>query len=97
MIITTTDPITGEDIRNPEFKPFVIEVRGHLGIKIYFESEETRRQYLDIAGREPVNASYLSKTARTRNSRITPEQTGMASRLLHPLDAEDGSLSGSLL
>lgn len=96
MIITTTDPITGEEIRNPEYKPFVIEGRDHLAIKIYFESEETRRQYLDIAGGEPINSSYRSKTARTRNSRNPSEHTGMTTRLLQPLDAEDGSLSGSL-
>lgn len=96
MIITTTDPITGEDIRNPEFKPFVIEGRGHLAIKIYFESEETRRQYLDIAGRESINGSYRTKIALTRNSRNPSKHTGMTTRLLHPLDAEDGNLSGSL-
>jgi len=96
VIITTTDPITGEEIRNPEYKPFVIEGRDHLAIKIYFESEETRRQYLDIAGGEPINSSYRSKTARTRNSRNPSEHTGMTTRVLHPLDAEDGSLSGSL-
>ena len=48
MIITTTDPITGEDLVNPETKPFIIEGKGHLAVKIYFESEETRRAYLDI-------------------------------------------------
>lgn len=96
MIITTTDPITGEDIRNPEFKPFVIEGRGHLAIKIHFESEETRRQYLDLAGEESINGSYRSKIARTRNSRKPSDHTGMHTRLLHTLDADDGSLSGRL-
>ena len=96
MIITTTDPITGEDIRNPEFKPFVIEGRDHLAVKIYFESEETRRQYLDISGGESINDSYRLKIARIRNYRNPSEHTGMTTRLLHPLDAEDGSLSGSL-
>ena len=96
MIITTTDPITGEEIRNPEYKPFVIEGRDHLAVKIYFESEETRRQYLDIAGAESINDSYRSKITRTRNSRNPSEHTGMSTRLLQPLDVEDGSLSGSL-
>jgi len=96
VIITTTDPITGEDIRNPEFKPYVIEGRGHLAIKIYFESEETRRQYLDIAGGESIDGSSRSKIAHTRNSRKLSEHTGMTTRVLHPLDVEDGSLSGSL-
>lgn len=53
MIITTTDPMTGEDIVHPETKPFVIEGKGHLAVKIYFESEETRRAYLDIEVQHP--------------------------------------------
>lgn len=61
MIITTTDPITGEDILNPEFKPYVVEGRGHLAIKIYFESEETRRIYLDITVEYPRNRFALGK------------------------------------
>jgi hypothetical protein len=93
VIITTTDPITGEEIRNPQFKPFVIEGRGHLAIKIYFESEETRRQYLDIAGGEPINSSNRTKIARTRNSRNPSGRTGITTRRLLPLDAEDGGLS----
>jgi hypothetical protein len=93
VIITTTDPITGEDIRNPEFKPFVIEGRGHLAIKIYFESEETRRQYLDIAGAEPISDSYRAKIARTRNSRNLPGHPGVTTRPPRQLDIEDGSLS----
>lgn len=96
MIITTTDPITGEEIRNPQFKPFVIEGRGHLAIKIYFESEETRRQYLDIPGGEPTALPYRAKMARSRNSRNPPGRPGITTRLLNPLDAEDGSLSESL-
>ena len=96
VIITTTDPITGEEIRNPQYKPFVIEGRGHLAIKIYFESEETRRQYLDIASGEPEARSYRAKIASRRNSRNPPGHTAITPRLLHPLDAEDGNLSESL-
>lgn len=55
MIITTTDPMTGEDIVNPETKPFVVEGKGHLAVKIYFESEETRRAYLNIEVQHPGN------------------------------------------
>ena len=55
MIITTTDPMTGEDLVHPEPKPFVIEGKGHLAVKIYFESEETRRAYLDIEIQHPGN------------------------------------------
>lgn len=55
MIITTTDPMTGEDLVNPETKPFVIEGKGHLAVKIYFESEESRRAYLNIEVQHPGN------------------------------------------
>ena len=46
MIITTTDPITGELLESLKFRPYVIEGEGQLAVKIYFESEETRRTYL---------------------------------------------------
>lgn len=46
MIITTTDPITGEHLQNLDFKPFIVEGQGRLAVKIYFESEETRRTYI---------------------------------------------------
>ena len=46
MIITTTDPITGEHLESLQYRPYVIEGEGQLAVKIYFESEETRRAYL---------------------------------------------------
>ena len=46
MIITTTDPVTGESLQSLESKPFVIEGNGRLAVKIYFESEATRLTYL---------------------------------------------------
>jgi hypothetical protein len=47
--------MTGEDLVHPETKPFVIEGKGHLAVKIYFESEESRRAYLDIEVQHPGN------------------------------------------
>ncbi|MBT8116848.1 MAG: hypothetical protein KJO66_03380 [Gammaproteobacteria bacterium] len=46
MIFTTTDPITGEHLESLRFKPYVIEGEGRLAVKIYFDSEESRRTYL---------------------------------------------------
>jgi hypothetical protein len=46
LIITTTDPITGEQLESLDLRPYVIEGEGQLAVKIYFESEETRRTYL---------------------------------------------------
>ena len=48
VIITTTDPITGEDLAHLTHKPYVIEGEGRMAVKIYFESEETRRSYLKL-------------------------------------------------
>lgn len=47
MIVTTTDPITGKEVRDPENHPFLIEGEGEYALKIYFESEATKRAYLD--------------------------------------------------
>ena len=86
MLTTTRDPISMNDVTDLEHAPFVVEGTGDSALKIYFESEETRRQYLDIAGAESINDSYRSKITRTRNSRNPSEHTGMATRLLQPLD-----------
>ena len=48
MIITTTDPITGEHLHNLFAKPYVIEGVGRLAVKIYFESEANRSSYIRI-------------------------------------------------
>jgi hypothetical protein len=48
VIITTTDPITGEHLHHLTDKPFVIEGQGRMAVKVYFESEETRLSYIHI-------------------------------------------------
>lgn len=53
MRITTTDPISGADVKNPEAHPFVIEGQGEGALKIYFENEENRKVYLDIQTEHP--------------------------------------------
>ena len=53
MRIETTDPITGNTIKDPEGHPFVIEGAGDGALKIYFESVESRRAYLDIEVEHP--------------------------------------------
>jgi hypothetical protein len=93
VIITTTDPITGEEIRNPQFKPYVIEGSGHLAVKIHFESEETRRQYLDRTGVEPPTDSYRAKIARAHNRQSRAADSGSADPLS---SAADGGLSGAV-
>ena len=55
-MISTTDPITGRDIEDTDGRPYVVEGEHYSDITIYFESEETRREYLGIpverAGRD---------------------------------------------
>ena len=53
MITTTLDPITLNDVMDLENAPYVIEGEGPNALKIYFESEQNRREYLDI----PVHGS----------------------------------------
>lgn len=48
MNIHTLDPITLNDVTDLENAPFVIEGKGEGAIKIYFESEENKNEYLDI-------------------------------------------------
>ena len=62
MIITTTDPITGEHLQSLGFKPYVIEGKGRLTVKIYFESEETRRTYLQQHYRQEEEFSGQGQT-----------------------------------
>ena len=45
-IRTTIDPISGNEVRNPETAPCVYDGDGENGIEIYFENEENRQAYL---------------------------------------------------
>ncbi len=46
MIVTTIDPMTGNKVTDLEHHPFVVEGSGMAMLKIYFESEDTRRAHL---------------------------------------------------
>ena len=48
MLYATRDPISMNDVVDPEHAPFVIEGTGDSALKIYFESEENKREYLAI-------------------------------------------------
>ncbi|GMQ77126.1 MAG: hypothetical protein BMS9Abin01_2440 [Gammaproteobacteria bacterium] len=48
MRIQTTDPITLNTVEDPENHPFIIEGEGENALKIYFETEENKKAYLDI-------------------------------------------------
>lgn len=53
MMVSTTDPITLQEIADPEQHPFVIKGEGRNAVKIYFESEETRQAYIGNAAKHP--------------------------------------------
>ena len=53
MRIETTDPISGVTLKNPEGRPYVIEGQGDGALKIFFENEENKKAYLDIATEHP--------------------------------------------
>jgi len=46
MKIDTLDPITLNVVPDQQNAPFVIEGEGSYALKIYFESEHNRQQYL---------------------------------------------------
>ncbi|MEE8342391.1 MAG: hypothetical protein V3R51_01190 [Gammaproteobacteria bacterium] len=50
MIVETTDPITGNDVKDIDHAPYIVD--GEL--KIYFESEESKQAYLDIEVENPA-------------------------------------------
>ena len=59
MITTTLDPITLNDVIDIEDAPYVIEGEGDSALKIYFESEHNRQEYLAT----PVHGSDGVSTA----------------------------------
>jgi hypothetical protein len=49
--------MTGNDVADRETSPFVIEGSGENALKIHFESEQSRREYLKIQPRRPEACS----------------------------------------
>jgi hypothetical protein len=52
MRITTTDPMTLNDVVDLDNGPFVIDGSGRDAMKIYFESEQSRADYLEFMGQD---------------------------------------------
>ena len=51
--ISTTDPVTGFSIENPQAQPYLIEGTATNNLTIYFESDATRQAYIDIPIQHP--------------------------------------------
>jgi len=61
MITVTRDPITLNDVQDLVNAPFVVEGQDDKSVKIYFESESNRDEYLRMESHEGVNSSGLKK------------------------------------
>ncbi len=48
MITSTLDPISMKDVTDTENAPYVIEGNGSSALKIYFETEANKQEYLAI-------------------------------------------------
>lgn len=48
IIRTTTDPISNQEVLDPENHPCVYDGDGENGLEIYFETEENRQEYLNM-------------------------------------------------
>ena len=59
MRISTLDPISLEDVTDTEHAPFIVEGVGDNALRIYFQSEENRREYLDIEMHGSLNSAGL--------------------------------------
>ena len=53
-IRTTTDPIPLRDVPDPESHPCMYEGDGDNGIEIFFESEQSRQDYLAVTPHDPI-------------------------------------------
>ena len=61
MITVTRDPISLNDVKDLSTAPFLIEGRDEKAVKIYFESEGNRDEYLGMELHEGVNTAGLQK------------------------------------
>jgi hypothetical protein len=70
MRISTLDPISMHDVHNIDSAPFVIEGTGPNALKIYFENETNKTEYLDIP-MHTANATLTAAYALCADSDIT--------------------------
>jgi hypothetical protein len=61
MRVTTLDPMSLNDVTDLDNAPFVIEGEGDNAMKIYFESEQNRTEYLEMETHGSGDLSGLKK------------------------------------
>ncbi len=59
MMTFTRDPITLNNMTNLEEAPFIIEGSGDSSIKIYFESQANKQEYLETEVHGSLNSEGL--------------------------------------
>ena len=70
MRISTLDPISMRDVPDTDNAPYVIEGHGPDALKIYFENEANKAEYLDIP-LHTANATLSAAYAEVADSDIT--------------------------
>ncbi len=61
MITVTLDPISLNDVTELGNAPFVVEGSGANAMKIYFETESNKQEYLDTPTHGGVQSTGLKK------------------------------------
>lgn len=70
MRVSTLDPISMNDVTDVDNAPYVIEGKGPDALKIYFENEANKAEYLDIP-LHTSNATLAAAYAKVADSDIT--------------------------
>ena len=70
MRIATLDPISMNDVTDTDNAPYVIEGQGPDALKIYFENEANRSEYLSIP-LHTSNATLAAAYSKIADSDIT--------------------------
>jgi len=52
--VTTTDPMTGRDLHDVSGRPCVVHAGAQEELVIYFESEASKRAYLQVPVQHPI-------------------------------------------
>jgi hypothetical protein len=61
MITVTRDPITLNDVQDLDHAPCLIEGSGNNALKIYFESEANKAEYLGMETHGGLNSAGLKR------------------------------------
>ena len=79
MCISTLDPISMNDVNDTASAPYVIEGDGPTALKIYFENERNKAEYLDIP-LQTANATLSAAYAKVADSDTRHDQRVLTAR-----------------